>query len=77
MSHTDFISRILVPKAALLLIQEDMGQTLERSRSIMLASSQYGAAMFCEDNGLQSGVDGTSEMKKIMKQRALIWQERL
>jgi hypothetical protein len=52
MSHTDFISRILVPEAALLLIWEDMGQMLEGSHSIMPASSQYGAAMFCEDNGL-------------------------
>jgi hypothetical protein len=77
MTHTGFISQILVPKTALLLIQEDMGQTLEGSHSIMLASSQYGPAMFCEDNSLQSGVDGTSEIEKIMKQQALTWRERL
>ncbi|KAI0339419.1 hypothetical protein BDW22DRAFT_1380615, partial [Trametopsis cervina] len=50
LTPTDFVQRILLPEAALLLIMSDMKESREDAIMTMRDSAQYGVAMFPDDS---------------------------
>jgi hypothetical protein len=74
LSHTDFVHKVLVPEAAVALIQEDLHQSHEEAVTTLRESAQYGIALFPDDTNsgekIRSGVRGANEAEKMMQQRA-------
>ena len=75
----DFIQRILVPEAALVLIMEDTGQDQAQAVQTMRESAGYGVAMFpdtSEDPGVGAGEDIVLERARA-RRRELEDEERM
>jgi hypothetical protein len=70
LSHSAFVSQVLVPEAALSLIQQDLQQTKEEALATMRESAPYGVALFPDDSRALSGTKGISEADRIMQHRA-------
>lgn len=46
----DFVRRVLLPEAAVLLTQDDLTVSRDKVIEILLASREYGVAMYPEDD---------------------------
>lgn len=64
LAPAEFMQRVLVPEAAVSLIQEDSGQDRERAIETLRASTEYGVSMFPDLSG-----DAETAADKQMKDR--------
>jgi hypothetical protein len=71
LSHSEFLARVLVPEAALRLIQDDLQQSTEEELLTMNASSEYGLGLFpADDSSSPSRLEGADEVERLVRDRA-------